>query len=537
MSRTLTLRRAWPFLAVAAMVGARFASDLAWLERTDYPFAADFLAWADQYARALRESGVFGVVRRAMGESYYPPLLFALWGCVGAAFDDPRAGVPVVSALFHLGGLCALVSLVRAETERVWPALVASALILLAPQVAFWSRTPLLEVPMAALIPVIVWGAVRSERFTRPLPAAIAGVAAGLGLLIKWTFATAVAGIALAWMLDAIVSARREGGSRFAWRGLAAAVAAAVVVAAPWYIFGLDFGEIRSHAQTDPTTATPFDALWWYPARLATQAWGFAPAILSAFAAPLAFTLSRRRAAWIAWAGFAVAFAGLVVIPHKNIRYAAVLIPYLALLAALGLGALHRWGKMAGNAGLAIGVAGATICAATLWTQSFARDLFPSSTGDLEEIRAACLGDHKTVMDRVLARLDPNAEAPAAIALHPLAKNTMSFGYDLIFHALATSHRARLIGFEIPGYEEFADRFDEADLLIVPASVWSTTDEDLRAVMIDVVNTLRPGSPPPPVPDDPLFRVRIDGAYTLAETVVTACAGPIEIYARKPAIP
>ncbi|MCL4235532.1 MAG: glycosyltransferase family 39 protein, partial [Deltaproteobacteria bacterium] len=274
MSRNLTLRRAWPYLAVAAMVGARLASDLAWLSRTDYPFAADFLAWADQYSRALMESGPIRVVVRAFHESYYPPLLFALWGCVGAAFDDPRAAAPVVSAMFHLGGLCALVSLVREQTERVWPALIAAALILLAPQFAFWSRTPLLEVPMAALIPVIVWGAVRSERFTRPLPAAVAGVAAGLGLLIKWTFVTAVAGIAVAWVADTVfASLRNKSESRLAWRGFAAASVAVLVVALPWYVFGLDWDAIGSHAPTDPTDLTALGSLAWYPARLFAQAW------------------------------------------------------------------------------------------------------------------------------------------------------------------------------------------------------------------------------------------------------------------------
>ncbi|MCL4235479.1 MAG: hypothetical protein KJ042_13280, partial [Deltaproteobacteria bacterium] len=243
--------------------------------------------------------------------------------------------------------------------------------------------------------------------------------------------------------------------------------------------------------------------------------------------------LPRRSAAWVAWTGLAVAFASLVVIPHKNIRYAAVLIPYLALLGALGLGALYRWGKTVGAIGLAAGVAVALIGAANLWTQSFARDLFPSSTGDLEEVRAECLGDHRRVMDRVLARLDPRADAPASIAIHPLTKNTMSFNYDLIFHALALNGKARLIGFEIPGYEDFANRFSEADLLLVPASVWSTTDDAMSGVMIDVVNTLRPGSPPPPVPDDPLFLERIASAFDLVETVETACAGPVEIYAGK----
>lgn len=535
MSRTVTLRRAWPYLAVAALVGARLASDLVWLSRTDYPFAADFLAWADQYARALRDAGPFAVVARALRESYYPPLLFALWGCVGTAFADPRAGVPVVSAIFHLGGLCALVSLVRRETEHAAPALVAAALVLLAPQIAFWSRTPLLEVPMAALIPVIVWGAVRSERFTRPVPAAIAGIAAGLGLLIKWTFVTAIAGIAIAWVADAVfTSLRDKNGSHVAWRGFAAAVGAALVVALPWYVFGLDWSAIGSHAPTDPTNVSTLGSLTWYPARLATQAWGFAPAVLCVALAPLAFALPRPSAAWMASIGLVVAFASLVAIPHKNIRYAAVLIPYLALLAALGLGALPRWGRGAGGAGLVIGVLVAMLAAANLWTQSFARDLFPSSTGDLEEVRVECLGDHRRVMDRVLARVDPRAEAPAAIAIHPLTKNTMSFNYDLVFHTLAMNGRARLIGFEIPGYEEFAERRSEADLLIVPASVWATTGDEMRGVMIDVVNTLRPGSPPPPVPDDPLYRARIAETHALVETVETACAGPVEIYERKP---
>jgi hypothetical protein len=124
--------------------------------------------------------------------------------------------------------------------------LLATAFALGSPLVVEQFHVPMVDAPDAALVAVTVWLILASERFARVPVAALAGVAAGLGLATKQQFPFFVAG------LVAVVLVR--GGWRN-WRGVAACALAALVVGGPWY--AIHFSELGALAHAPVVAATP----------------------------------------------------------------------------------------------------------------------------------------------------------------------------------------------------------------------------------------------------------------------------------------
>lgn len=536
-------RPLWPYALVIAMAATRVATDLWWLSGTTYPFTADFLDIVGAHARAWRSGSPLSAW---FGEHYYPPLPFALWGAFAALIGDARAAVPIVSGAFAALGAVSLVALARRVSDREWPGLVGAAVLLGAPQMVFYARTPLLEVPMASLLPATMWAALACRRFEKPAASVALGLATAAGLLCKWTFVTAAGGFGAALAVDIVMDAIRRRRETPVWpkartRGLILALLPILVFALPWYAGALSWEEVRAHAPTDPTPGTAWSLFLWYPVVLREQCLGAVGLFAAAAALPLLVLGARRRETGYVILGLLLAYYGLWRVPHKNVRYAAALIPYAAMTVAFASAFLQgALPKKARLAALVMGVLIALAPGLRTARQSLAFDVFPNQTGDLERMSADCLGDYERVTARLESRL---AQFPGGatthVAIHPLTRPNLSFNYDLIFYALrARSLRgaspALLDGYEIPGYEAFADGYRAADLLMVPADVWEISDMQMLLVMRDVVNTLRPGSPIPPPPPDALFRERILLAFDLVETVETQCGAPIEFYRRRP---
>ena len=128
----------------------------------------------------------------------FVPLLAA--GCYGAGrrVAGPRAGL--LAALFALGA-----PMIVSEAHEVY-----------------------LDPLQAAFVAAAVWGILASRRFERVGISALAGVAAGLGMMSKETTPVFLAGILL-------VSLARGGWRR--WQGVGAFTLAAAVIAGPWYLY------------------------------------------------------------------------------------------------------------------------------------------------------------------------------------------------------------------------------------------------------------------------------------------------------------
>lgn len=90
------------------------------------------------------------------------------------------------------------------------------------------------DAPETALVAVAVWLIVASAGFSRAGVSAFAGLAVGVGLLVKEPFAFFVAGPLAVTFVRGVLRARQ--GERRVWRGLAAFCLVALVVALPWYV-------------------------------------------------------------------------------------------------------------------------------------------------------------------------------------------------------------------------------------------------------------------------------------------------------------
>lgn len=125
----------------------------------------------------------------------------------------------------------------------------AAAFALGTPMIASQFHVFMLDGPLTAMVALFVWLILASRRFASLRWSALAGVAAGLGLLIKEPFMFFTFGIFFTSLL--------AGGWRN-WRGLLVFAGAALIVAAPWYLSHLT--DLRALAtQTAGATSRPDD--------------------------------------------------------------------------------------------------------------------------------------------------------------------------------------------------------------------------------------------------------------------------------------
>ncbi len=198
------------------------------------------------------------------------------------------------------------------------------------------------DAPQSAMVAVALWSIFASERFSRTWISAAAGVAVGLGMLIKEPFAFFVAGAVLVTII--------RGGWR-AWRGLAAFSIAALAIALPWYVS--EFSQVHALAQGVATAhpGTKVVDTNIFPARVsgANLRWYLRNIVNSQLYAPLflftaigcAWTivgLARRRPiAPLSWELVGGAFVGWLGItntfPHDT-RYSMPLLLYLAVFGS-----------------------------------------------------------------------------------------------------------------------------------------------------------------------------------------------------------
>jgi 4-amino-4-deoxy-L-arabinose transferase-like glycosyltransferase len=248
----------------------------------------------------------------------------------------------------------------------------------------------MLDAPETALVAVSIWLLLACEDFSRTGVAALAGLAIGVGLLVKVQYPPFVAGICLLALM--------RGGWRN-WRGLASCAIVALIVAAPWYLdhlsqlatFERDAGPHAGVPLGDaPATVSIANFTWYFwnvlnsqflaPLfvlvvggalwtattlfRHPRQAWGTSSPRAAAAAAddttarPEPDRRSPKRridrgpfgARLEFFAGAVVAWLLITLTPAHDIRYGMPLMPYLAVIATgwiVYLPRLARWTAVA----------------------------------------------------------------------------------------------------------------------------------------------------------------------------------------------
>jgi 4-amino-4-deoxy-L-arabinose transferase-like glycosyltransferase len=274
-------------------------------------------------------------------DTYYPPAIRLLGMVVFALFGTHPDG-PVLAQNVVFVPLLALATY-RVGRMAAGPraGLLAVVFALGTPLLAEQFHVFMLDAPQAALVAVAVWLLLESERFARVGPAALAGVAVGVGMLTKQLMPLYLTGLVAALL--------STGGWRNR-RGLAAFVAAALVVAAPWYVVHLDewdrfLGAAGTGSPTErvPEAASPpvvsLENLGWY-------GWATLNGLL--FAPLFAFAAAGVAAALVRvvrvrplppgdptvalLSGLGGAWLALTLMRHHDVRYTMGAIVFIAVL-------------------------------------------------------------------------------------------------------------------------------------------------------------------------------------------------------------
>jgi 4-amino-4-deoxy-L-arabinose transferase-like glycosyltransferase len=243
--------------------------------------------------------------------------------------------------------------------------LLAAIFVLGSPLLMAQLHVFMLDAPETALVAVSMWLILASEDFSRARVAGFAGLAVGAGLLIKLQFPFFVVGIVLV--------ALARGGWRN-WRGFAWFALIALVIGSPWYIDHLsEFSRVAQIAGADPGAAPGS-----VPPVLSLESldWYFWSTLNSQLLAPL-FALTLGGTVWLVVAlvrgqepralrleflmGGLIAWFGITMVRHHDIRYDMPLMPYLAVIGSGWIIFLPRIWRIVASSVLVLAVVANTL--------------------------------------------------------------------------------------------------------------------------------------------------------------------------------
>ena len=351
---------------MAAGFGALLLIAAWWLAVDRRPPAWDYanhLESALGCARDLAAGDVGAVLDRS---AFYPPVVPCSGGLVQRLTGSDVFGPQAVILAFLAIGMVATSMLGRRIAGPAGGAL-AALLFGTAPFIVYLVFRFQLDLPLAAMVAVMLETLLRTDGFRRPGWAVAAGVVAALGMLTKPPFA--------AYVLPAVIAVGLRLRDRRAVRNGAVATLVALGIALPWYgprMFGLQSqlatrGFKHAVAEGDPEVLT-LAGLAWYPVQSTAVA---GVAMVALFCLGVAVAVRRRHWWWL-WSALAP-LAILMLVRNKDLRYLLPVLPMVAVMAALG------WSALPARARVVAGVAVAAIVAVQL--SSTVMNLPPDSIG------------------------------------------------------------------------------------------------------------------------------------------------------------
>jgi hypothetical protein len=293
---------------------------------------------------------------------FYPPLFYAISAPFYAVLGVSHETALLVVAIHYLA-----LGLGCWRLARYWlpaaPSLAFAALVLWLPEVAFWGRQVMLEVPAFAFL---VWSAVAVVTYLRG--GAPRWLYLGAALLVLGMYTK----ISVAYMgvVYAALIAQRDGWAavrnRHHWR----VAGLSVVALLPLAVLTLKFGQANLQSVAGVADAVASRASWqgwvWYLQQIPSQAgW---PLTLLGLAGAIMAAWRRIPGLGFWWLGFAVGYLFFSAIDLKEARHSVFLLPSVVFFAVLLVYTLvpPRLGHWA-HAALAMLVL-ATV-ALTVWTR------------------------------------------------------------------------------------------------------------------------------------------------------------------------
>lgn len=292
---------------------------------------------------------------------FYPPLFYATSAPFYALFGVSENTALLVIGLYYIAFAWGCWRLLRFWFGQ-WQALAATVMLAGAPEIAFWGRQVMLEIPSLAFS---IWSAVLFTRYRREARAALLYWALVLLVLAMYTKLTA--GFMALVYVATLLAERRSAllRDRHAW--VAAMLSLAGLV--PLLVLTLKFGQANVQSATgiaDSLASRSTLSGWtWYLERLPGQlGW---PLVIAAIVG-VAVLLKRRRVDafqqgdllfWTLW--FVAGYLFFSAIDLKEARHSLYILPPVVLAAVLALSMLlPARAALAASAVLAVLVVGQT---------------------------------------------------------------------------------------------------------------------------------------------------------------------------------
>ncbi len=271
---------------------------------------------------------------------YYPPLAYWVTDAFYGAFGSEAMWVAILS---NAVWLAVLVFATYGIGRRLWNARVgwlSVVFVVTAPMVVSSSKEYMLDVPLTAVVALGLYLLLRADGFSSRRYSLLFGVACGCGLLVKWTFPSALALPVLHASAIALADARlRHRFQRLI--NVAGAAALMLVVAGPWYAwhFWKVVNSLAYNAgpegvvQGSPRVASAASVLWYLWNLLDTQLY-LVPFLF--LLVGIVFCFRKRELAArnlypiLTAVGTYVMFT---LLRHKDPRYSLPMLPALAVIA------------------------------------------------------------------------------------------------------------------------------------------------------------------------------------------------------------
>lgn len=245
-------RRALACVLLVALSAAQSALAVAWIDRNGFferPFTSD-AAWyridALRMKRGYEAGGVVGWLAAGLEHDRpHPPYVVMAVGLVSGIRGEESVSLSSALAVIHAFGALFVFGTYRLARRFVGRggAVGAAALAASFPAIIPNLRPLYPQFPMAACLPWVFAALLRTEGFARRGPSVAFGAVAGAATMVKMLAPLYFGGAAAAALAFGL--ARKEGRGRVGVN-LLLGLAAAAVVAAPWYV--LHFESVRTYA-------------------------------------------------------------------------------------------------------------------------------------------------------------------------------------------------------------------------------------------------------------------------------------------------
>ena len=353
-------------LAIAFVVTA---ANVGWTlldQRPPHWDMARHLATSLNYWDAAQQ-GHWGILVR--GYYYYPPLIYLSVLPWYTLFGSSVA----VAVASNFGWLALLLVSVYGLGQQLWNrrvGLVAAIVSAGTPMLVSQFKEFQLDAPLAAVTAAIVYALIRSRALSYVNWSIAVGLALGLGLLLKWTFALIML-VPVGYCLVLVVWRFRRQRQLANFAGVVTVGLTAYAMVSAWYWSNFDVlqtdlisnGNDAGVREGDPAIWTAASNSWYLDAAINTQLYAGLAIVL---AVGIGYWLWRKRLAvgsdWLLVALTVVGtYALFTLLPNKDARYTLPMIPLLVVLGCGGLMSLRgRWVKYMGT--------GLIIYSAVSWT-------------------------------------------------------------------------------------------------------------------------------------------------------------------------